>query len=84
MVEGHSRTDMTRRLNSRASAAKTGTDALPTGHRQESRQHLAFGRPGRHRIGRRDGTGRNVKLGGVTSRDGSKPNGSTECHPEEN
>lgn len=60
MVEGHRWTDMPRRLYACASAEKTGPGALPAGHRQGSRRHLAFGQPSQHRIVRRDETGRNV------------------------
>ena len=58
MVEGHGRTDTPRKLNARASGAMTGAGALPAAHRQGSRRRLAFGTPGRHRIRRRDETGR--------------------------
>lgn len=60
MLEGHSRTDMPRRLNSRAYAAKTDDGVLPACHRPGRRLRLAFGPFGRHRIGIRDETGSNV------------------------
>lgn len=58
MVEGLRRTNMPRRLNTRASAVMTGAGAVLAGHRQGLRRHLVFGQPGSHRTGYRNGTSR--------------------------